>query len=138
MSTVIISAATAKEKYPVRPGLKTPNGSPIRDCGDAVAVALRGTGMEDWLDIADRNDIRSNIDALIAAGKNVGQVRMSLGRMLRARLANHEADPEKNAAPYLPEPKPVPVKAEKADPKPEPEPVDPVEDESGDEDGDEE
>jgi hypothetical protein len=115
--TIIISSAVANEKYPRVLGMKTPGGSPIRDCGDRVAVALRGTGRNDWFEIAQKNGIRGYLEALEAAGKNTGQVRMALGRMLRARLIKHEADPAKNPEPYLPEPTPMPVKA-KTDPNP--------------------
>ena len=117
--TIIISSAVANEKYPRVLGMKTPNGSPIRDCGDRVAVALRGTGMADWMDIAERNGIAENLQNLQDIGKNTGQVRMALGRMLRARLIKFEANPDKEPEPYIPDPKPMPVKA-KADPKPEP------------------
>lgn len=115
----IISAETARNKYPRVAGIKTPGGSPIRDNGDEVAVALRQTGLDDWLHIADENGCRDNLDALQAAGKNTGQIRMALGRILRAKLARYNADPEKNEKPRLPEPKPVPVKAAAVDPKPE-------------------
>lgn len=114
MATTIISSAVAKDKYPRVVGMKTPNGSPIRDNGDEVAVALRGTGLEDWRHIADKNGCRENIDALEAAGKNTGQIRMALGRILRAKMARHNADPEKEAAPWLPEPKAVEAKPEPA------------------------
>jgi len=109
-STIIISSAVANERYPRVLGMKTPGGSPIRDCGDRVAVALRGTGMSDWLKIAAQNGILENLQALIDIGKNTGQVRMALGRMLRARLDKHNADPEKNPEPIIPEPRPMPVR----------------------------
>ena len=125
MAITIINSQTAKEKYPVRPGFRTASGNATRDCDDVVARSLRGTGMQDWLEIADKNGVRDNLQKLIDAGKNTGQVRMALGRMLRTFVTAHNTDPEKHPMPYLPEapaPKlPTPVKAADADPKPEPE-----------------
>jgi hypothetical protein len=84
--------------------------------------------MDDWMGIAERNGIAENLQNLRDVGKNTGQVRMALGRMLRARLIKFEANPDKEQEPYIPEPKPTPVKA-KADPKPEPVDTDEEDDE---------
>jgi hypothetical protein len=98
----VITSAVAKEKYPVRKGFKTANGGTVRDSGDAVAVALRGKGIADWLALADANgrgdDLRKTAEA---HPNNLGMVRMALGTVLRAAIKRHNENPDKEPYPVL-------------------------------------
>ena len=84
----VITSAVAKEKYPVRKGFKTANGGTVRDSGDAVAVALRGKGIEDWLALAEANgrgdDLRKTAEALRGAADRLDQI---LGKHARREAA---------------------------------------------------
>lgn len=92
--TIIIDHATAKAKYPVRKGLKTAGGSPVRDNGDEVAVRLRGSGPPDWEALAKANGFGDDYARLQEAGKNPGQLRMFVGSKLRTIQRRHDANPK--------------------------------------------
>ena len=53
------------------------------DCGDAVAVPLRGLVIEDMRIIADENGLGAKLKAMEDKKLNYGQIRMNIGRVLR-------------------------------------------------------
>ena len=73
-----------RDKYVTTGNPKSSSGRSSLDCGDAVALALRGRSDEDLGKLAVANGLTDQWDKW--SHLNAGQRRMSLGNVLRAMV----------------------------------------------------